>query len=284
MLASFGHEYEDPGKPASGTREAWRGVRSPGGSEVTEAPVARDPPFRSEVIDAAALAVIVALAVLVGLGVDGPVRGALSLVFFTLVPGWAVVTNWTSAARLSRAALSVLLSLAISAAAATTTLWLHFWSPVGLFYVTASVCAVAITSSLVRRRAGATRESAEGARVSEAIEAAPEARPVAVLRAPKVAAHPPDGSRVLVAGGGEEGVVPRPAIGVASGTTNGGLVNVNSASNAELKTLPGIGGVLAQRIVDHRTANGPFSSVDELRSVRGIGDALLSLIRELVTV
>jgi competence protein ComEA len=61
-------------------------------------------------------------------------------------------------------------------------------------------------------------------------------------------------------------------------------VNVNTASATELEALPGIGEVIAQRIVDHRTANGPFGSVDELMEVSGIGEAILGSIRELVTV
>lgn len=59
---------------------------------------------------------------------------------------------------------------------------------------------------------------------------------------------------------------------------------MNTATAAELETLPGIGEVLAQRIVDHRTENGPFTSVDQLVDVSGIGDAILESIRELVTV
>jgi comEA protein len=283
MLASFGHGNEDPGKPSAGTRAAWLRVGTPGRTEVAGEPVGADPPFRSEMIDTAALAVIVALAALVGFDVGGPVRGVLALVFFAFVPGWAVVTNWTSAARVSRVALSVLLSLAICAAAATTTLWLHLWSPVGLFYVTASACAVAITSSLVRRRARATPEFAEGTRV-EAIEAAGEARPAAVRQATDAAAHPVDGAQVLVPREREDAVVSPPAVGVAGGTATGGLVNVNTANRTEFRTLPGIGAVLARRIVDHRTTNGPFRSVDQLRNVNGVGDALLASIRERVTV
>jgi competence protein ComEA len=59
---------------------------------------------------------------------------------------------------------------------------------------------------------------------------------------------------------------------------------VNTASAADLEALPGIGEVIAQRIIDHRTANGPFTSVDQLVDVSGIGDAILDSIRELVTV
>jgi competence protein ComEA len=62
------------------------------------------------------------------------------------------------------------------------------------------------------------------------------------------------------------------------------LVDLNSADAAALDALPGIGPVLAQRVVDHRERTGPFSSVDELVSVSGIGPAVLADIRDLVTV
>ena len=124
--------------------------------EVTDLAVDSDVPVRSEVIDSAALTVTVVLVALVGLGVTGPLRGMLALVFLTFVPGWAVVTNWTSAARLSRIALSVLLSLSICTAAATMTLWLHLWNPLVLFYVMALASAAAILAGLVRRRTRAT--------------------------------------------------------------------------------------------------------------------------------
>jgi competence protein ComEA len=123
-------------------------------------------------------------------------------------------------------------------------------------------------------------EFAAGARVVDAIEAAGGARPGAALSALNLAAPLVDGTQVLVPKQGEGGVAP-PAAG---GTTVGGLVNLNTASATELETLPGIGEVIAQRIVDHRTANGPFTSVDQLLDVSGIGDAILGSIRELVTV
>jgi competence protein ComEA len=71
---------------------------------------------------------------------------------------------------------------------------------------------------------------------------------------------------------------------VAGGAVAGGLINVNTASTTELEELPGVGEVIAQAIVDHRTENGPFTSVDQLLDVSGIGDATLESIRELVTV
>lgn len=61
------------------------------------------------------------------------------------------------------------------------------------------------------------------------------------------------------------------------------LININTASVAQLETLPAIGPVTAQAIVDYRAANGPFGSVDEITEVKGIGSATLEKIRALIT-
>ena len=124
-------------------------------------------------------------------------------------------------------------------------------------------------------------EFTEGARVIDAIDAAGGARSGALLEALNLAAPLTDGTQILVPREGEEGVAPAPATG---GAVAGGLVNVNSAIATELEELPGIGEVIAQRIIDYRTENGPFATVDELLDVSGIGDAILESIRELVTV
>lgn len=124
-------------------------------------------------------------------------------------------------------------------------------------------------------------EFTEGARVIDAIDAAGGARSGAVLEALNLAAPLTDGIQILVPREGQEGVAPAPVTG---GAVAGGLVNVNSAIATELEELPGIGEVIAQRIIDYRTENGPFATVDELLDVSGIGDAILESIRELVTV
>ena len=123
-------------------------------------------------------------------------------------------------------------------------------------------------------------EFAEGARVIDAIDAAGGVRTGALLEALNLAAPLADGTQILVPREGQEGVAPP----VTGGAVAGGLINVNTATATELEELPGVGEVIAQAIVDYRTENGPFTSVDQLLDVSGIGDATLENIRDLVTV
>lgn len=61
-------------------------------------------------------------------------------------------------------------------------------------------------------------------------------------------------------------------------------VNINTATAAELEALPNIGPVLAQRIIDYREQNGAFNSIEELKSVSGIGDKTYEKLLDYITV
>ncbi len=62
------------------------------------------------------------------------------------------------------------------------------------------------------------------------------------------------------------------------------LVNLNTATKADLEKLPGIGPSMAQRILDYRQKNGPFKKVEDLMNIQGIGDKSFLKLRTLITV
>jgi competence protein ComEA len=123
-----------------------------------------------------------------------------------------------------------------------------------------------------------------GARVADAITSAGGATRSADLAAMNLARALVDGEQVFVPRPGEEPPA-APAPQVPGGPTSGdGSVNLNTADLGALDSLPGVGPVLAQRIIDWRTEHGRFTSVEELGEVSGIGDKLLSQLRPRVTV
>jgi competence protein ComEA len=124
-------------------------------------------------------------------------------------------------------------------------------------------------------------EMRQGDRVIDAIRMAGGARPGADLTSLNLASLLQDAQQVLVlrraaiqGGGG----------GSASAPGAGGKVNLNAATLDQLESLPGIGEVLGQRIIDYRQAHGPFHSVDDLLNVSGIGPSHLADLKDLVTV
>jgi competence protein ComEA len=124
-------------------------------------------------------------------------------------------------------------------------------------------------------------EFVAGDRVIDAIERAGGALPKADLTVLNLAAPLADGTQILVPKAGESSAGTT-AVGTSGSAS--GLVNINSASAVELEALPGIGEVLAATIVEYRTQNGPFTSVDQLEDVSGIGPATLDEIRDQVTI
>jgi competence protein ComEA len=134
----------------------------------------------------------------------------------------------------------------------------------------------------------------DGSRVVDAVVAAGGLRPDADPDRVNLAARLVDAQRVVVPVAGQpvpaEVIPAAPGAGAAgSGSTGApgapdGPIDLNTASAAELETLPGVGPATAAAIVDHRTRSGPFRSVDGLLEVRGIGEAKLGAVRDLVTV
>jgi competence protein ComEA len=121
-----------------------------------------------------------------------------------------------------------------------------------------------------------------GARVVDALEAAGGARPGADLSGLNLARVLVDGEQVLVAA---PAAVPPVAVSPgAPAATGGPLVNINTAAQAELETLPEVGPVTAQAIIAWRDENGGYTAVDELLEVDGIGEATLEAMAPFVTV
>jgi competence protein ComEA len=127
-----------------------------------------------------------------------------------------------------------------------------------------------------------------GSRVQDALALAGDALNDADLRPLNLARKLNDGEQIYVSLVGEAIPAPAPARGVAARTPTlkptPGLININTAAVAELDALPGIGPSLAQRIVDYRAQNGDFKKLDDLKKVRGIGDALFDQIKDAITI
>lgn len=130
------------------------------------------------------------------------------------------------------------------------------------------------------RRPGLVRLPA-GSRVADAIAAAGGLRRGATTVGLNLARKLVDGEQVVVGATAAPGVA---ASGAAAPGAVSALVNLNTATADQLDELPGIGPVLAERIVEWRTSHGAFASVDQLREVSGIGARKFESIRELVTV
>ncbi len=135
---------------------------------------------------------------------------------------------------------------------------------------------------------------APGSRVAEAVAAAGGLAENADVQALNLAAEVQDGQWVQI-----PAQVPIPPTSVAAANppraenppdaptstpAAGAIININTATQAELETLPGIGPVTAQKIIAFREENGPFASIEEIQKVSGIGPATFDKIKALITV
>jgi competence protein ComEA len=131
-----------------------------------------------------------------------------------------------------------------------------------------------------------------GARVGDAVTAAGGALAGVDLSSLNLARPLADGEQVLVGvrpppGSASAGAVSSLGGGAGSegaGLPGTGLVDLNTATAEQLDALPGLGPVLAERIIEHRSTRGRFESVEELRDVTGIGERKFADLRDRVTV
>jgi competence protein ComEA len=124
----------------------------------------------------------------------------------------------------------------------------------------------------------------QGARVVDAIRAAGGARPGVDLSALNLARLLSDGEQVVVGAGQPAVAAGAPSSLPSAGPPVAGLVNLNTADQTALESLPEVGPVTAQAILAWRTEHGGFTSIDQLLDVDGIGDATLAQLTPYVTV
>lgn len=144
----------------------------------------------------------------------------------------------------------------------------------------------AVTKLLVIDVAGAVRRPGlyrlqDGSRIDDAIAAAGGPTAKAQIEGVNLAAPVADGEQIVVPGRGAGGAVAA-ASPPASGSSPSAPLDLNSATLEQLESLPGIGPVTAQKILDYRQAHGAFHAVAELEGVPGIGPAHMAQLKGLV--
>ncbi|GLW45696.1 DNA-binding protein [Streptomyces sp. NBRC 14336] len=157
----------------------------------------------------------------------------------------------------------------------------------------ASSVASSVASEIVVDVSGKVRKPGihrlpAGSRVEDALQAAGGVRPGTRTDGLNRARFLVDGEQVVVGGPAPpaQGAAPVPGAAAGAGLSAGvgpaAPVSLNTATAEQLDTLPGVGPVLAQHIIDHRTRTGGFRSVEELREVNGIGERRFADLRNLV--
>lgn len=128
----------------------------------------------------------------------------------------------------------------------------------------------------------------EGSRVQDAVTAAGGLTDQADPGSMNLAAKLQDGQQLDVPFVGGAGPQPTAAFSVLAGSATptssaANLVNINTASSAQLQTLPGIGPATAEKIIRYRDEHGPFQQIEDIMNVAGIGPATFDNIQDLIT-
>lgn len=127
-------------------------------------------------------------------------------------------------------------------------------------------------------------EFPEGSRVRDAIDAAGGLLADAEVSSLNLVAPLEDGQQLEIPFSGS---APAPAATTVSATSappSADLININTATLEQLDSLPGIGPTTAQKILDYRTAKGPFQRIEDIMNVSGIGPATFDKLKPLITV
>lgn len=231
-----------------------------------------------------------------GARLSGPRAAAAGLLFVVLVAavGFGVRVAWAKAASTPQVVAPSESGSALGGRASTATGFASSSTASGGGGPPAGSVTVHVVGQVARP--GVFTMPA-GSRVSDAVAKA-GVRKGANLAAINLARPLVDGEQIYVpkpgevvaggagGGGGDTGPGSGGAPGPAGGGAGGGAgpVNLNSATAAQLEELPGVGPVLAQRIIDWRTEHGRFASVDELGEVSGIGEKIFATLQPKVTV
>ena len=161
-------------------------------------------------------------------------------------------------------------------------------SPSAAADVVVYVCGAVKSPGVVRVPAGA--------RVADALALAGGPVAKAELDGVNLAAKVVDGQQIMVperaatvaagssAGTGSSAASGSSAAAGGSAATPGAPININTATLEELDALSGVGPATAQKIIDFRTANGPFKTIDDIKNVSGIGDAKFAAMKDSITV
>jgi competence protein ComEA len=123
-----------------------------------------------------------------------------------------------------------------------------------------------------------------GSRVDDAIQTAGGFTLKAVRTEINLAALLSDGQQIIVPSQSSGRIIGNPNLGSDAPALPEDLININTATLEELNSLPGIGPVLAQSIIDYRDENGDFLSIEEIMNVSGIGESTFEAIQDLITV
>jgi competence protein ComEA len=175
------------------------------------------------------------------------------------------------------------------------TIWaLRQPAPASLTIITPTPRPTPTTASVIVDVRGAVAQPGvytlpAGSRVQDALAQAGNVLPNAETRNLNLARKLNDGEQVYVPTVGEATAPPPAAPGKSNASSAAtktpiGIININTATLEELDALPGIGPSLAQRIVDYREQNGAFQKIEDVKKVRGIGDALFGDIKDMITV